>query len=72
MASQQGNKSADLWEMVQSIGDAAIRKQTMLAHITMLSQTDGAEAARLLDAVELTDSERRQYELMLNNAGYGY
>ena len=72
IASQQGNKSADVWEMVRSIGDAAIRKQSMLAHITMLAQTDGAEAARLLDAVELTESERRQYELMLNNAGYGY
>ncbi len=72
MASQRGNQSADSWELVQSIGDAALRKQAMLTHISMLAQTDGAEAARLLDAVELTESERRQYELMLNSVEYGY
>ena len=71
MATLGGNPASVSWEMVESINDDAMRKQAMLAHISQLSQTDAAEAVRLLGFVELTEPERRQYEQVLNRAGYG-
>ena len=72
MTSQRGDPSTGSWELVQSIGDAAIRKQATLTYITMLARSDATEAKRLLDAAELTESERRQYEQMLDRGVYGY
>lgn len=67
IVSSRPDTSMTTRRLIDSVSDTSKRKQAMLGHIQRLARDDPAEAKRLLDDVDLTDAERRQYQMMFDS-----
>ena len=67
IVSARSDTSSSARELIDSVGDATKRKQAMLGHIRRLAHDDPAEARRQLNEIDLTEAERQQYQMMLDN-----
>ena len=70
MTIARAGQGQDARQLIDTIDDTAKRKRATLGLIQSLMYTDTLEAERLLNELELTDTERLQYQQMLDRTQY--
>lgn len=69
-SSTRHRSTAESLDLIQTIDDASKRKQAMLVLVQITARSNPAEAKRILTELELSDSERAQYQQMLDGNHY--